>query len=67
MAKFLSTPEVAEKYGYTTQAVRDWVQSGKLRAEPKVGKNYKFSQAELRQFELRQREANKSTPGSPSR
>lgn len=56
MAKFLSTKEIAEKYGYTDKAVRGWIKAGKLRAEPKVGKNYKVSPAELRQFELRMRD-----------
>lgn len=52
MAKFLTTSQVAEMYGYTNQAIRNWVKDRKLKPANTVSKHLRFNPAELRQFEL---------------
>jgi len=46
--KFMSTSSVAELFGVTTQAVRNWIDEGKINAI-KQGRNYIFSKKEVQQ------------------
>lgn len=59
MTKYLTTKEVAERYGVTPQAVRQWIDSGELRAEKSLIRgHWKISENALAEFEANRKAEN---------